>query len=88
MKDSGLDSPAVISRRAGSYTVTPNGLVNASQASDRIVPNTAAGLYSTAEDLMRWQNLASCRAIDTKFAPPLWSSTPTATVLGLVITGD
>jgi CubicO group peptidase (beta-lactamase class C family) len=56
MKDSGLDSPAVISRRAGSYTVTPNGLVNASQASDRIVPNTAAGLYSTTEDLMRWQN--------------------------------
>jgi CubicO group peptidase (beta-lactamase class C family) len=56
MKDSGLDSPAVISRRAGSYTVTPNGLVNASQASDRIVPNTAAGLYSTTEDLLRWQN--------------------------------
>jgi CubicO group peptidase (beta-lactamase class C family) len=56
MKDSGLDSPAVISRRAGSYTVTPNGLVNASLASDRIVPNTAAGLYSTTEDLMRWQN--------------------------------
>lgn len=56
MKDSGLDSPAVIARRAGSYTVTPNGLVNASQASDRIVPNTAAGLYSTTEDLLRWQN--------------------------------
>ena len=56
MKDSGLDSPAVISRRAGSYTVTPNGLVNASQASDRIVPNTAAGLYSTTEDLLQWQN--------------------------------
>jgi CubicO group peptidase (beta-lactamase class C family) len=56
MKDSGLDSPGVISRRAGSYTVTPTGLVNASQASDRIVPNTASGLYSTTEDLLRWQN--------------------------------
>ena len=56
MKDSALDSPSVIARRAGSYTVTPNGLANASQASDRIVPNTAAGLYSTTEDLMRWQN--------------------------------
>ena len=55
MKDSALDSPSVIARRAGSYTVTPNGLVNASYASDRIVPNTA-GLYSTTEDLMRWQN--------------------------------
>jgi CubicO group peptidase (beta-lactamase class C family) len=56
MKDSGLDGPAVIARRAGSYTVTPNGLVNASYASDRIVPNTAAGFYSTTEDLLRWQN--------------------------------
>ena len=56
MKDSALDSPSVIARRAGSYTVTPNGLVNASYASARIVPNTAAGLYSTTEDLMRWQN--------------------------------
>jgi CubicO group peptidase (beta-lactamase class C family) len=56
MKDTGLDSPSVIARRAGSYTVTPNGLVNASYPSDRIVPNTAAGLYSTTDDLMRWQN--------------------------------
>jgi hypothetical protein len=46
----------VIGRRAGSYTVTRNGLINASYASDRIVPNTAAGLYSTTEDLLRWQN--------------------------------
>ena len=52
----GLDSPAVIARRAGSYTVTRNGLVNASSPSDRIVPNTSAGLYSTTEDLLRWQN--------------------------------
>jgi CubicO group peptidase (beta-lactamase class C family) len=56
MKDSGLDSAAVIARRAGSYTATPNGLVNASYASDRIVPNAAAGLSSTTEDLLRWQN--------------------------------
>jgi CubicO group peptidase (beta-lactamase class C family) len=56
MKDSGLDSPTVIPRRAGSYSVTPKGLVHASSVSDRVVPNTAAGLYSTTEDLMRWQN--------------------------------
>ena len=56
MKDTTLDGPAVIARRAGSYTVTPNGLVNASYGSDRVVPNTAAGLYSTTEDLLRWQN--------------------------------
>ena len=30
--------------------------MRASSASDRIVPNTAAGLHSTTEDLMRWQN--------------------------------
>ena len=56
MKDTVLDSPAAIARRAGSYTATPNGLVNASYASDRITPNSAAGLYSTTEDLLRWQN--------------------------------
>jgi CubicO group peptidase (beta-lactamase class C family) len=56
MKDSGLDSPAVIARRAGQYTVTRNGLVNAYSPSDRIVPNASGGLYSTAEDLLRWQD--------------------------------
>src|SRR5688572_1458731 len=56
MKDTVLDSAAAIPRRAGSYTVTPNGLVNASYASDRVAPNSAAGLYSTTEDLLRWQN--------------------------------
>ena len=56
MKDTVLDSAAAIARRSGSYTVTPNGLVNASYASDRVAPNSAAGLYSTTEDLLRWQN--------------------------------
>jgi CubicO group peptidase (beta-lactamase class C family) len=56
MKDSGLDSPAVIARRAGHYTVTRNGLVNAYSPSDRIVPDTSAGMYSTTEDLLRWQH--------------------------------
>jgi CubicO group peptidase (beta-lactamase class C family) len=56
MKDTTPDGPAVIARRAGSYTVTPNGLVNASYASDRVLPNTAAGMYSTTLDLLRWQN--------------------------------
>jgi CubicO group peptidase (beta-lactamase class C family) len=56
MKDSGLDSPAVIARRAGQYTVTRNGLVNAYSPSDRIVPDTSAGMYSTTEDLLRWQH--------------------------------
>ena len=56
MKDTVLDGPEVVARRAGSYTVTGNGLVNASYASDRVRPNTAAGFYSTTGDLLRWQH--------------------------------
>ena len=56
MNDSGIDSPAVRPRRAGSYTVTADGLVHASYASDRVAPNTAAGMYTTTDDLLRWQN--------------------------------
>jgi CubicO group peptidase (beta-lactamase class C family) len=57
MKDTGLDSAsAVIERRAASYTRTPNGLVHTPiTPSDRVIPNTAAGMYSTTEDLLRWQ---------------------------------
>ena len=56
MNDSGLDGAAVVARRAGSYTSTPSGLTHASYASDLVAPNAAAGLYSTTEDLLRWQN--------------------------------
>jgi hypothetical protein len=56
MKDTILDSTAAIARRAGSYTITPSGPVNATYGTDRTVPNSAAGLYSTTADLVRWQN--------------------------------
>jgi CubicO group peptidase (beta-lactamase class C family) len=36
---------------------TPLGMKDSGlPATDRIVPNTSAGLYSTTEDLLRWQN--------------------------------
>lgn len=52
--DTGLDNPAILSRRASVYTATRNGLVN-SYPAYRIVPNTGSGMYSTTEDLLRWQ---------------------------------
>ena len=86
MKDSGLDGPAVIARRAGSYTVTRNGLVNASYASDRIVPNTAAGLYSTTEDLLRWQNGLYGGKVLSKASLDRMTRDPSRTTTGLACT--
>jgi CubicO group peptidase (beta-lactamase class C family) len=55
MKDSGYDSnTAVISRRASGYTHGPNGLANAGFI-HMSVPFSAGGLYSTVEDLLKWE---------------------------------
>jgi CubicO group peptidase (beta-lactamase class C family) len=55
MKDSGYDSnAAIIARRAKGYTLGPGGIVNASYV-DMTVPLSAGGLYSTTEDLLRWE---------------------------------
>ena len=54
MKDTGLDNVAVLPRRAGHYTVTKTGIVNAYLV-EAVMPNTAAGIVSTTEDLLRWQ---------------------------------
>ena len=57
MKDSGYDSnTAVIPHRASGYTNGPQGLVNAGFV-HMSVPHAAGALYSTTEDLLRW-NLA------------------------------
>lgn len=57
MKDSGYDSnSAIIERRASGYT-TEKGqgeIVNAEYV-DMTIPHAAGGLYSTTEDLLRWQ---------------------------------
>jgi CubicO group peptidase (beta-lactamase class C family) len=55
MKDSGYDSnSAVIARRAAGYTPAPNGPVNADFL-HMSVPHAAGALYSTTEDLLRWE---------------------------------
>jgi len=55
MKDSGYDSnSALILRRASGYSPGANGRVNAGYI-DMSIPLSAGGLYSTAEDLLRWE---------------------------------
>jgi CubicO group peptidase (beta-lactamase class C family) len=55
MKDSGYDSnSAIIDRRAAGYTLTPKGFTNAGFI-DMTIPFSAGALYSTTEDLLRWE---------------------------------
>ena len=55
MKDSGYDSnTAVIPRRAAGYMPSPTGPVNAGFV-HMSIPHGAGALYSTTEDLLRWE---------------------------------
>jgi hypothetical protein len=55
MTDSGYDSnAAIILRRASGYTPSPAGIVNAGYI-DMTIPFSAGALYSTTEDLLRWE---------------------------------
>jgi CubicO group peptidase (beta-lactamase class C family) len=55
MKDSGYDSnTAVIARRAAGYVPSGTGLVNAGYV-HMSIPHAAGALYSTTEDLLRWE---------------------------------
>jgi CubicO group peptidase (beta-lactamase class C family) len=55
MNDSGYDSnTAVIPHRAEGYAPSPAGIVNADYT-DMTVPFSAGALYSTTEDLLRWE---------------------------------
>jgi CubicO group peptidase (beta-lactamase class C family) len=54
MKDTGYDhSATIIPGRASGYTLTKDGLVNAEYL-DMAQPYSAGSLYSTVEDLARW----------------------------------
>ena len=54
MKDSGYDSnSAIMPRRAAGYSPGPAGLVNADFV-HMTIPFSAGALYSTTEDLLRW----------------------------------
>ncbi|MBV8894958.1 MAG: serine hydrolase [Acidobacteriaceae bacterium] len=55
MKDSGYDSnTAIIARRASGYTAASGGIEN-SGFINMTVPFSAGALYSTTEDLLRWE---------------------------------
>ena len=55
MRDSGYDSnQAIVMHRAAGYGPGPNGPVN-SRYVDMTVPYAAGALYSTTEDLLRWE---------------------------------
>jgi CubicO group peptidase (beta-lactamase class C family) len=55
MKDSGYDSnTAIIPERASGYSPGPHGLLNA-QYVHMSIPFSAGALYSTTEDLLRWE---------------------------------
>ena len=55
MVNSGYDSnSAIIENRASGYTPDQNGMVNAGYI-NMTVPLSAGGLYSTTEDLLRWE---------------------------------
>jgi hypothetical protein len=55
MKDSGYDSnSAIIAHRAAGYTPGKNGPVNAGFV-HMSIPFSAGALYSTTEDLLRWE---------------------------------
>ena len=55
MVDSGYDSNStVIQNRASGYTPNNEGIVNAGYI-DMTIPLSAGGLYSTTEDLLRWE---------------------------------
>jgi CubicO group peptidase (beta-lactamase class C family) len=55
MKDSGFDSNSeIIARRAAGYSPGPSGPINAGFI-HMTIPHAAGSLYSTTEDLLRWQ---------------------------------
>src|SRR5262249_21442642 len=54
MKDTGYESSALIPRRASGYSSNWEGLVNAEYI-DMTIPHAAGALYSTTEDLLRWE---------------------------------
>jgi CubicO group peptidase (beta-lactamase class C family) len=68
MKDSGYDSnTAVITRRAMGYNAPPNGAIANAGYVHMSVPFSAGALYSTTEDLLKWeQGLFGGKVISTR----------------------
>jgi CubicO group peptidase (beta-lactamase class C family) len=86
MKDSGYDSnTAVITRRAAGYVPSPNGPVNASFV-HMSIPHAAGALYSTGEDLLRWeQGLFGGKVISTASLTKMTTPFKNDYALGVVV---
>jgi CubicO group peptidase (beta-lactamase class C family) len=75
MKDTGYDhSATILKKRASGYTPAGEDMVNARYV-DMAQPYAAGSLYSTVEDLLRWdqalytEQLLSAKALETMFTP-------------------
>jgi CubicO group peptidase (beta-lactamase class C family) len=86
MKDSGYDSAStLIERRAAGHEFTAGGPVNASFV-DMSVPYAAGALYSTTEDLLRWERaLFGGRVLSPPSMKKMLSPTPHGYALGLIV---
>jgi CubicO group peptidase (beta-lactamase class C family) len=86
MKDSGYDSnTAVIPRRAAGYTPSPGGPVNAGYI-HMSIPHGAGALYSTTEDLLRWeQGLFGGKVISPASLQKMTTANKNDYALGVVV---
>jgi CubicO group peptidase (beta-lactamase class C family) len=86
MKDSGYDSnTAIIPRRAAGYIPSPNGPINAGFV-HMSIPHAAGALYSTTEDLLRWeQGLFGGKLISAASLAKMTTPFKSDYALGLVV---
>ena len=75
MEDTGYDMPApVLKNRASGYRLGPKGYMNAAFI-DMTIPHAAGAMYSTVEDLLKWdqalytEQLLPKAALDRMFEP-------------------
>jgi CubicO group peptidase (beta-lactamase class C family) len=86
MKDSGVDAnAAIIPRRAAGYAPSPAGPVNAGFI-DMTIPHAAGALYSTTEDLLRWeQALFSSKVVSASSLQKMTTPFKNDYAFGLVV---
>ena len=86
MKDSGYDSNTrIIPHRAAGYMPSPSGPINAGYV-HMSIPHAAGALYSTTEDLLRWeQGLFGGKVISTASLAKMTTPFKSNYALGVVV---
>lgn len=89
MQDSGYDSnSAIIPHRASGYTPDPEGIRNTGYV-DMTVPFSAGALYSTTEDLVRWeQGLYSGKVLSAASLQKMTTPAKDNYAMGLVVSTE